>query len=63
MADDADITQERLEREMAVLLARRRAAGPAPAGACLWCGEPLRYPLRWCGVECRDEWELTRERC
>lgn len=55
--DEADITQERLEREMERLMKRRAAAGPQPTGFCLWCGEPLRHPLRWCDAACRDEWE------
>lgn len=55
--DEADITALRLEREMAHLLALRRACGPAPTGECLWCGAPLPHPLRWCDVACRDDWE------
>lgn len=26
-------------------------------GECLFCGEPLPVGMRWCGVECRDDWE------
>lgn len=59
--DEADLTAERLEREMAHLLALRRASGPAPTGGCLWCGEPLAEPLRWCSAECRDDWERAHE--
>jgi hypothetical protein len=55
--DEADITAARLEAEMERLLTLRRAAGPEPTGACLWCGEPIEKPLRWCSVECRDDWE------
>lgn len=54
--DEVDLTAERLDREMERLLARREAAGPAPTGNCLWCGEPLRAPLRWCDADCRDDW-------
>ena len=28
-----------------------------PIGECLFCEEPLPPGLRWCGVECRDDWE------
>ncbi|MCX8016388.1 MAG: hypothetical protein N2690_00595 [Rhodocyclaceae bacterium] len=55
--DEADIAAERIEREMASLLALRRHTGPAPTGACLWCGEPLAHPLRWCDEACRHDWE------
>ncbi|TXF11919.1 DUF2116 family Zn-ribbon domain-containing protein [Pelomicrobium methylotrophicum] len=55
--DEADLTAERLEREMARLLQLRRDSGPAPTGACLWCGEKLAHPLRWCDEDCRDDWE------
>lgn len=58
--DEADIAAERLEREMDALLRRRAKSGPCPTGACLWCGEPLRHPLRWCDADCRDDWERDR---
>lgn len=60
--DEADLTAERLEREMERLLALRRASGPAPTGECLWCGEPLAPRLRWCSAECRDDWERRHAR-
>lgn len=58
--DDADFTAERMARELERLLAVRKAAGPAPTGHCLNCGEPLRDPLRWCDPDCRDDWERRR---
>ncbi|GAB4303825.1 MAG: hypothetical protein Fur0034_20160 [Desulfuromonadia bacterium] len=60
--DEIDVTTERLEREMAHLLRLRRASGPAPTGSCLWCGEPVADHLRWCSVDCRDDWEHTHAR-
>ncbi|TCS70684.1 hypothetical protein EDC61_11411 [Sulfuritortus calidifontis] len=60
--DEADIAAECLEREMERLLRLRRAAGPAPDGACLWCGEPVAAHLRWCSVDCRDDWEREHAR-
>ena len=60
--DEVDITAERLEREMARLLRLRRASGPQPTGACLWCGAPLAPPLRWCDADCRDDWEKRLQR-
>ncbi len=59
--DDADLTQERLEREADLLLAAsRKPSGPAPTGFCLHCGEPVLPLRRWCDAECRDEWERGR---
>ncbi|GIX31381.1 MAG: hypothetical protein KatS3mg124_1853 [Porticoccaceae bacterium] len=55
--DEADIAAERLEREMERLLRLRRASGPAPTGACLWCGETIEADRRWCDADCRDDWE------
>lgn len=60
--DEADLTAERIEREMQHLLALRRAVGPQPTGACLWCGEPVEERLRWCSVDCRDDWERDHAR-
>jgi hypothetical protein len=62
MADDIDLTAERLEHEMRRLLALRRQAGPKPTGECLWCGEPIAPGLRWCDAECRDDWERAHAR-
>jgi len=60
--DEADITAERLEREMELIIKRRAAAGPGPTGHCLWCGAALRAPLRWCDADCRDDWERDHAR-
>lgn len=62
MADEADIAAEHLERAMGLILRRRAEAGPEPTGRCLWCGAPLRRPLRWCDAECRDDWEKNHAR-
>lgn len=56
--DDADITQERQEREAELLRrASAKPAGPAPTGHCLWCDEPTDDTRRWCDSECRDQWQ------
>jgi hypothetical protein len=60
--DEADIATDRLEAEMARLLRLRRDSGPAPTGQCLWCGERIKKPRRWCSVECRDDWERDHAR-
>lgn len=64
MADEADVTQERIEREIEIM--RQAIAAMTeevkPIGECLWCGEVLDDSRRWCSVECRDSWELWRRR-
>ncbi|TSE30212.1 hypothetical protein [Tepidimonas charontis] len=65
MADDADLTDARLEREMAAMIERVRVkpreAGPY-TGYCYWCGENVHAPKRWCDADCRDEWERQQRR-
>ena len=64
MADEVDVTQERIEREVEIM--RRAIAAMSeevkPIGECLWCGEALDNGRRWCNAECRDSWELRRRR-
>jgi len=31
-------------------------------GKCLCCEEPLAPPLRWCDSDCRDDWQIERDR-
>ncbi len=62
MSDEADISQERLEREEEI----RRRYVQAPVmevghtGYCLDCGEPLQATARWCDADCRDMWEKRK---
>lgn len=65
MADDLDITQDRMEAEEA----RRREAFtpvviPKGTGVCQTegCGEVLSHDGRWCGSDCRDAWQLDQKR-
>ncbi|MCX8017076.1 MAG: hypothetical protein N2690_04125 [Rhodocyclaceae bacterium] len=60
--DEADLTAERIEHEMAALLRQRRQAGPAATGTCLWCDAGLTGGRRWCDADCRDDWEKTYEK-
>ena len=64
MADEVDVTQEQIEREIEIM--RRAIAAMSeetkPIGECLWCGETLDDGRRWCNAECRDSWELWRRR-
>lgn len=45
---------EELARQDA-LSASRRAKSPEPCGCCLYCGERLPMPQRWCDADCRNE--------
>ena len=60
--DDADISQERAEKEAPHLLAAsRKPEGPIATGRCLWCDEVVGDNVRWCpGEDCRDLWEKQR---
>jgi hypothetical protein len=59
-ADRADQDQESVMNAM-----RRSTINPMhrdvpeaiATGECLFCGEPLQAGMRWCGKECRDDWE------
>lgn len=57
MADDADMSQDRAEREEAL---RRRYTEVKPTlpatGKCYNCGEELEGEKRWCDAACRDDW-------
>lgn len=59
MADEADNSQERLEREEEL---RRLYQKPfvfeiLPTGNCLNCGEELSGDKRWCDIHCRTDWQ------
>lgn len=62
MADDADITQERQERELDLFLRERRAPLIQATGVCLNCNTPLKGERRWCDADCRDDWERQQKR-
>lgn len=58
--DDAD----RATADEEQLIAARIAAASVPrkvyvaTGECLFCGEPCEAGRRWCGPECRDDFEV-----
>ena len=58
--DISDQATEREEQERASALSVRRPAGPLETGACLNCGRPMEAGRRWCGVECRDDWQQAQ---
>ena len=41
-------------------LSQRKTEGPAATGYCFNCDARLAPKLRWCGAECRDDWEKTQ---
>lgn len=58
--DDADRAEERIEQALDDALGEVRRAqehGVKAVGACLFCGEPLPDHMRFCGPDCRDDWE------
>lgn len=61
MADEADITQARMEAEAE--LARRYTrpvnALPTPEGQCLYCGDET--PAHFCSTDCRHAWDLEHK--
>lgn len=63
MADIADITTDRAEREAPYLLAAsRRPSGPVAMGICHWCEEPLAGEARFCDAGCRDDYQRFADR-
>jgi hypothetical protein len=58
MSDEADRADRLIEAALQnALAAARRNRGPEATGYCLWCEEPVAEGRRWCGPECREEWE------
>jgi hypothetical protein len=59
MSDDADRAEEIIEQTVveALAAARRAKRDGRATGRCLWCGEKTGQGRRWCGPDCRDDWE------
>jgi len=55
--DQFDRAQQVEERDRELCIAQRKPTGPPACGYCYHCGEQLRDAHRWCGSECRDDWE------
>jgi hypothetical protein len=59
VTDDADRADEIIAQTVAdALESARRNVGPLATGRCLWCDDPVAEGRRWCGPECRSEWDL-----
>lgn len=66
MADEADITGERMAFEAAMLQkesATRVKAERKSSKVCLNCGEYTEDGARWCDSECRDDWSMRGGDC
>ena len=60
MADEADMTQDRMEREAAL---RRRFVPQdelQPCGICAYCGADVAHPKKFCDAECAEGWEFEK---
>ncbi len=58
--DDVDRAEQRIEEILEDALAEVRRAqehGVKAIGACLYCGETLPDPMRFCDADCRDAWD------
>jgi len=62
MSDDADVAQAQMERDAEI---RKRYKPTSVSevkaiGFCLNCSEELPKDIRWCCVECQDDWSRRR---
>ena len=63
MADDVDKANDYAEVFLDAAL-RNHKPKPIPVGVgvCMNCGVAVAGDARWCGVECRDDWEANTRR-
>jgi predicted nucleic acid-binding Zn ribbon protein len=66
LADEVDIANERIELEMANILAQRantlKAESLAPKGSCYYCGADVGREELYCDEECHAAHTYERER-
>lgn len=63
MSDDADKTQDRLEKEEFLRKKYQKTIRYVESnGHCLNCGEPLSDDRRWCDKDCAEDWEHLNNR-
>lgn len=60
--DVSDQATAREEQERALSLQQRRPAGPLACGACHNCDAPLPDGMRFCDLDCRDDWQARQVR-
>lgn len=51
---------EELARQSALVVSRR-AEAPKATGCCLYCGERLPMPQRWCDADCRGDYDEEQD--
>jgi len=56
IVDTAQQNEEIMHRA-SMQQSRRETTAAVATGECLFCEEPLPPGVRWCGAECRDDWE------
>lgn len=60
MADEIDKANDYAEIAREDAMAKRKPEGPVATGECLYCGERLPKPMRWCDASCRNDWQETQ---
>lgn len=61
-SDPNDVASEQEDAfRRSAMVTSKKPEGPAPTGACLYCGERLPKPMRWCDADCRDNWSEQHE--
>jgi hypothetical protein len=61
MADEIDQAKDTEEQFLSFALDYRKEGGPVESGFCLNCEVSIGEG-RWCGPNCRDEWEDDQRR-
>lgn len=65
LADDADISDERIQIAVSSMQAEISNRGPEAevTGYCLSCGPgtPVEHPKRWCDSACREDWKRSQD--
>jgi hypothetical protein len=60
MADEADMTQDRMEAEAELRRKQTRSDGlPPVTGQCLYCGEATAE--HFCSTDCRKDWDREQK--
>jgi hypothetical protein len=62
MSDFCDDASKTSELYLSIALANRHSDGPTPKGFCYNCREPLDEGLRFCDIDCRDDWVILSKR-
>lgn len=59
MSDEVDFANDIVEQTIqnAINASGAFKSGIKYTGSCFNCGEALAMPKRWCGADCRDEYE------